>query len=182
MAFRSSQRTLHTPILDTSSEHCNNLVIDVQRPLKRLGSSGTISSGTSTSGTTSSESSHVTMDVVPSGSGYAWRWKPPASWSGPSAAMSADEDKSPNLVGAFTFTGKKRAKGNSRGAVRDRTRLFKELEPVRLANVVVEPKEDVSVTRAEFSPPGAVEIHCYEGQHEKPVVDVIHKLRALKRK
>lgn len=163
-------------ILDVPIEQYDD-VADVRPSLTRSSTQTTISSEAS--------ASNLTLDVLPPQSKCAWSWKPPADWCGPPKATSAEDDNEPKQGGGFGFIGRQRAKSAvSRGGVRrlKSARSSDKLGSAHLADVL-EPEETVTVVRAQrvsIARAEVVEIQCYKGWDEKPVTDVIHKLRELR--
>ena len=154
MTFRGPQPKLQVvPVLDVSRD---GLVVNVHHTLSR--------SSTQSSGETDEPRS-------------AWPWHPPSSWAGPAAATSADEDKTPKQAGMFRLLSRKRAPNNPWSGDRDRqssAETSKTPEPC----VVVNLREKGEAS--ESTPPEAVEVQCYKGWEERPLLNVMHKLRELR--
>ncbi|KAF8551411.1 hypothetical protein OG21DRAFT_1512777, partial [Imleria badia] len=171
-APRSPRRGFSVPTLGASSKDSNQSAADIQRTLRR----------TSTRTSIASEASDDTENtIVPSNH----MWEPPTSWAGPSKV---DVDDRPKPFGWFIR--KKCADSQMGGSMRvpthlNRTRSLRKLRPVDLADAkMLEAKGD-SVTRGgSFRSNVALKIQCFEGDgdgwHEKPMADIIPKLRELK--
>jgi len=168
---RSPRWSLDVPTLVVSCEDSYQSAADVQRTLTRTSTRTTIASQ-------GSDDSDIAF--TPSSGG----WEPPVNWAGPSKAVSGDRRKPLEW-----FTGKKLTEDSSKGGSLqvptrlNRIRSFRKTQPAHLADTEGPEDEEAPVIRGRPLSPGVtVKIQCFEGGgwHEKPMADIIPKLRNLK--
>ncbi|KAH0834766.1 hypothetical protein J3R83DRAFT_10364 [Lanmaoa asiatica] len=173
-ASRLLQPSLDTRTSDRSNVHRDRPV--VQHPLAR----------STTRITTASDVSDTDTSFVPS----SGSWRPPTSWAGLSRVASTGEDGGSKPVARCPFTGKRKKSGKSStqdGSAQvpthvNRARLQKKMWPAHLANVG-EPEEEASDIWGVPLPSSMIKVQCYvegNGWEERPIADVIPKLRELK--
>ncbi|KAF8434598.1 hypothetical protein L210DRAFT_3553405 [Boletus edulis BED1] len=162
------RRSLDMPTLGISGEDGDQHGVNVRRPLTR----------SSTRTTTASKASDDT-DITFAPTNY--NWQPPTCWAGPSP----EEHDRVKLAGWFARKKSAKSSGNMRVHSRfNPARSLRKLKPVLLADTEEPKEESDSITQAEPRSSGVVvKIQCYEGDghwHEKPIADIIPKLRELK--
>lgn len=168
---RSPRWSLDVSTLVVSCEDSNQSAPGVQRTLTRTSTRTTIAS---------QRSDDSDVAFTPS----SGNWKPPTNWAGPSKIVSGVRPKPFEW-----FTGKKRAGDGSKGGSLqvptrlNRFRSFRKTQPAQLVDIEGSEDEEAPVMRGRPLSPGVmVKIQCYEGGgwHEKPMADIIPKLRNLK--
>lgn len=174
MTSRSPRRGFSVPTLGGLNKDSTRSAADIHHTLRRMSTRSTIAS---------EASDDTESTIVPPNR----RWMAPTSWAGPSRAASAGEDNGPKSLAWF---GRKKSPDNSMGgsmrvlARINRTWSLRKLKPGELTDAkALEAKEGLA-PRGGLSSDAAVKIKCYEGDgwHEKPMVDIIPKLRELKMK
>ncbi|KAN0085774.1 hypothetical protein V8E55_006908 [Tylopilus felleus] len=174
--LQSPRRCLDVATVTISSVAFHEPVPDIPDTLRRTTSRTTVA-------TEVSNESQTTF--VPSNCS----WKPPTNWAGPSTLAPTDEVESKSkLLGWFS---RKKSSDNSKGgSMRVPTRLIRarslrELKTMPLRDTVGPVEGRTPAARGAPVPSGvAVKIQCSQRDkwHEKPMADIIPKLRNLRTK